>query len=615
MRIEDGNSVDASSSKSSLSKQNHKTGKVEPLPVAEAIAFANKNISLSQARIIKNWIEFCFENHRRCHKRDLELLFDDNMEIFLIDVARMSLVQATTSARYLALSYVWGGVAQFTTTKQNLSSLLSESSLLPLRDKIPKVIRDAIALTAALQIQYLWVDSICIIQDDEAFKHSQLSSMGEIYNRATATIIACEGTTADANLSAASWHSSVIGFGRNLYSGKAKASIRRPREMRPILDTIDRSVYNTRGWTFQERLLSRRRIYFVDGQIYFHCRYDMFSADGDLPPDSRPLSDHPAYKTVHQSIVDTVDLNRPPEGDTFLQGHGSEWPMSMHSDDWFVGLRFWSNIIFQMSKKNLTFESDILDACKGIFVAFEGSRNWSFLHGMPLHLLPVSLMWLPVHKLRRRQWKSSSTGTLGQRFPSWSWIGWTGTVCVDNLMPRGDLVELKSRIKNPTILVSGIQAYLNCALPRYDSRGSSRNPEWYSISKELLAVIERANEAGHSILQFKCWSAPASNFVDALFDSMSAPAAPASPAASLPLRFVPHEVVLEDLKDSIDDYDFLQILQGGSKIWEDRLRVNCILVRWTVENGTRYAERIGACLMTEKLWKGSEQSFIQVLLR
>ena len=131
-------------------------------------------------------------------------------------------------------------------------------------------------------------------------------------------------------------------------------------------------------------------------------------------------------------------------------------------------------------------------------------------------------------------------------------------------------------------------------------------------------MIERANEAGHSILQFECWSAPASNFTGALFDSMPAPAAP------LPLRFVPHEVVLEDLKDSIDDYSFLQILRGGSEIHEDHLdyldhldhlQINCILVRWTVENGTRYAERIGACLMTEELWKGSQQSLIQVLLR
>jgi hypothetical protein len=141
--------------------------------------------------LVRSWIDDCERNHHEC--RSLEHL--TQRPAWLIDVEEQCLVPAGQGSRYLALSYVWGSVPSLQTSRANQRDLqvpgaLSQS---PMEEQIPLTIRDAMGLTRSLKVRYLWVDSLCICQDDEDLKHTQLEAMGSIYANAVVTIVAASG--------------------------------------------------------------------------------------------------------------------------------------------------------------------------------------------------------------------------------------------------------------------------------------------------------------------------------------------------------------------------------------------------------------------------------------
>lgn len=69
--------------------------------------------------------------------------------------------------QYVTLSYVWGTFLSFMTTKANIKELESPGILRTLAHQLPKTIRDAIDLVRMLGYRFLWVDRLCIVQDDE----------------------------------------------------------------------------------------------------------------------------------------------------------------------------------------------------------------------------------------------------------------------------------------------------------------------------------------------------------------------------------------------------------------------------------------------------------------
>lgn len=85
-------------------------------------------------------------------------------------------------------------------TIESCPDLSRSGSLQQCWNKIPATIQDAIHCAAALQERYLWVDSLCIVQNDSAMKHMQISHMGSIYNGAVACLVAVVGVDANSGL-------------------------------------------------------------------------------------------------------------------------------------------------------------------------------------------------------------------------------------------------------------------------------------------------------------------------------------------------------------------------------------------------------------------------------
>ncbi|PMD30508.1 HET-domain-containing protein, partial [Hyaloscypha variabilis F] len=189
------------------------------------------------------------------------------IDIILIDVAQGKLVNAQiTSYRYLALSYVWGKVEMIKATLSNVESLRQQGALFALHGQLPRVLQDAMDVTRYLGERYLWCDALCIVQDDANFKHSQIALMGNIYGQALLTICALSSPDASVGL---------LGFSEAAPGGLPLDITRSTNNYvyvssPPNLEDIAQLFpYETRAWTFQERLLSRRCLYFTSTHVYF----------------------------------------------------------------------------------------------------------------------------------------------------------------------------------------------------------------------------------------------------------------------------------------------------------------------------------------------------------
>jgi hypothetical protein len=125
-------------------------------------------------------------------------------------------------------------------------------------------------------------------------KNHQLELMAGIYNRATATLIASSGRDADCILVPAEAVAAALKFSREIHAANMGGElIPSPQEIR---ESILSSHHSQRRWTYQERLLSRRRIYFFTDQIVFHCRQGLCFPI-ELPP--RPKFTLQLGKTYH----------------------------------------------------------------------------------------------------------------------------------------------------------------------------------------------------------------------------------------------------------------------------------------------------------------------------
>lgn len=109
--------------------------------------------------VIRDWLMQCKNHYHPPLGADR---YRSTIDVTLIDVYGYHLVETTSDQRYVALSYIWGGKVDFTTTSQNRTSLKIPGSLSTKVQPLPVTIRDAIELVRKLGMRYLWVDALCI---------------------------------------------------------------------------------------------------------------------------------------------------------------------------------------------------------------------------------------------------------------------------------------------------------------------------------------------------------------------------------------------------------------------------------------------------------------------
>ena len=208
---------------------------------------------------LRTWIECCDRFHcvgedRSCSstRQGLDLGLSNLKTLRLIDVQRNCIAefggdeQDTTVPRYVALSYIWGGVPTVRLTRANKPMLLEVGSLQTIWDSLPRTVRDAVVLVRKLgaEHQYLWVDSICLVQDDNVDLEQGVNSMDTIYTKAWLTIVAAHGHNAGAGLPGICWTTRVLDTYMVKVTEDASVGLCEKLDV-----ALDRTVYSTRAWT------------------------------------------------------------------------------------------------------------------------------------------------------------------------------------------------------------------------------------------------------------------------------------------------------------------------------------------------------------------------------
>lgn len=335
--------------------------------------------------LLKGWLLYCETNHHNalCEKAEVT----STPKITVIDCDTGELVPFSNDfTAYVTLSYVWGSSAQN-----------SQPARFTLLNKVPKVIADAMVVVKNLGFRYLWVDRYCIPQDNEREKHIQLQNMGRIYGESALTIIAAAGVGPEYGLPGVSstprGDQLAIRIGRHLLVVAISAK-----------DEIRESKWNTRGWTYQEGLLARRRLVFTPNQVYFQC-----NAMHCVESLSSPLT---PLHTSHGAFSTSVNF-----GVAFPPSSDQKRPS-----------KFIDRVNAFMAR-DLSFDSDAIDAIRGILALFENIEHPVYnLCGLPIFSNPP---FKSDHTLRNvddlavaLSWTSETPLVRRNDFPSWTWVGW-----------------------------------------------------------------------------------------------------------------------------------------------------------------------------------------------
>ena len=369
---------------------------------------------------VLDWLSECESRHHRlCQSTWNEKL----MQTFLIDVkARKIMGYPSAKCDYIALSYVWGGVDQSIPVAGKAGGSLSMA--------LPATIEDAVSLVNALGKQYLWVDSICINQMDQAEKQKQIALMSDIYQGAYMTIIAMSGTSANAGLARVG-HPQIVQC-QAQFSTKSGVIV----SIGPTLGyQISKMPWAGRAWTFQEAILSQRCLYLTDFQAYFECNAIQCYESLDISQSCESFEDPllSVSQDPREHTNDKIGHVVKPAGRGELRNPCVPGLIMNNAER----LRQYNALVEKYKSRAMTLESDALNAFAGILQAMEGSLFPSgFIFGLPVSALHCALLWEKA---------DANVGKQNRDFPSWTWASWSGPVRmahVDYVYQKGnDIAE------------------------------------------------------------------------------------------------------------------------------------------------------------------------------
>ncbi|KAI5459161.1 heterokaryon incompatibility protein-domain-containing protein, partial [Mariannaea sp. PMI_226] len=246
-------------------------------------------------------------------------------------------------APYTTLSYRWGENLDHRTVKANFQERLDK---LPM-SSLPALYQDAITVTRGLGVRYLWIDSLCIIQDDNEDWQREAGTMASVYGHSYLCISASSSPYPEAGLAPP-----------------------RPVPLSYTGVTGLSSIYSTiaRGWCFQERYLSPRIVHYDLGETIWECR-----------------------ETFQCECTDIAGLG-------YVRGRGEytaflRKALNPNPPADFDFVYDWAMLLQQYTSTSLTYESDILPALSGIATQVSSAGKGAYLAGLWREQLERQMYW------------------------------------------------------------------------------------------------------------------------------------------------------------------------------------------------------------------------------
>ena len=269
-------------------------------------------------------------------------------------------------------------------------------------DLLPQTFKDAIHITRELGYQYIWIDSLCILQDDQYDWAYESSTMIRIYSNSVLTIAALWGCNSDSGcfIERKPLQQQDCRIGDWAGSGIYVESV--DRRLRNDFGQVDPAPLYKRAWVLQERLLSPRILCYGPLQLHWECFTHQFD---EMSPKANPSTGCEGDLTKHDFKL--FEQLRMPETEYIYQRPTSA---SIYG--------IWSNIKSQYWKSVLTFESDVLVAFSGITVSMEKTLGMKNLYGLWAEFLALEFLWAVLNPTK---------AVRSPEFPTWSWASVRGT--------------------------------------------------------------------------------------------------------------------------------------------------------------------------------------------
>jgi Heterokaryon incompatibility protein (HET) len=428
----------------------------------ELLRSTSSAASMDQVRI---WIEECKDSHE-CYKVQRANTFFPTRLVELVkgfDKFRLcDSDQLPSETRYATLSHCWGNVPFCRLLQENISAFMDNIPF----SILPQTFQDAVTVLEKLCIKYLWIDSLCIIQDSTADWNAEAATMSKVY------------ANSYLNLSATASRNSQEGLFRTREPSNVKSCRFIPHEHGRAKDLID--SYKThpgwdcvnlgdwvtaivdaplisRAWVYQERELAPRILHFSSSELFWECNHmrasEMFP-DGlpkqyVIPKQKNLFYSHSRQKKVtvsnqQETIVEATSLGR------FLDAFINKSEASP--------LDLWTLVVEDYSSAQLTYATDKLVAISALAQIFAQYYNDSYLRKKIESSVLTYLAGLWSHQLLEQLlWRIKSyfsTTTLGPSpyiAPSWSWASVTSPINYSPIRkPRRNLSPLSKLLSAST---------------------------------------------------------------------------------------------------------------------------------------------------------------------
>lgn len=353
---------------------------------------------------IKTWLRNC-EQHHQCRQ-----FKESRLPTRLVDVrnpGHISLycTDEVETGIYACLSHCWGTTPTLRTTSETISTYTDSIPW----STLPKVYQHAISVANNLDIPFLWIDSLCIIQDSDEDWIAESAKMADIYSRAVLTIAA---SLAERDTD------SLFSYAPKPYCSKLLSSLNGSKIF--VRKTMDHGhgpaplPLLNRAWVLQERLLSSRIVHFTHQELVWECMEQLTCECGCIrslwSPGHVPFDKDLLYE-----------------------------PVLVRSSTQDVHER-WRRLVHEYSRLHLTHNRDKLPAISGAARRFSGFMRKEYLAGLWGDKLLADLLWERVG--------NSSAANYIEGIPSWSWMAAGIHVVYDDCISTEDLSILVSAVCN-----------------------------------------------------------------------------------------------------------------------------------------------------------------------
>lgn len=377
--------------------------------------------------VVRSWLHHCINDHPQCYPLSFSAAGTEtgNMKLptRLIDVGGVSgclrprLVFPSTSTNltkieYVTLSHAWSVTVDESHLKLSTDNIGDLQVRIPM-ERLSQTFKDAMQVTQQLGYRYIWIDSLCIIQDSGEDWEKESATMCDVYGNSILTIAALGMDGLDACFRKRNPLLVTPCYLDELQKGiYAYPTVHNDRVR--LLETLTQEGARlpSRGWFVQERLLSPRTIYLGGLELYWECASETRSES--VPIFNGPMSVlghswlfqeksrfHTLCRSSLNNVTGVVTTGRDEIGEA-----DSKTDLLYH----------WTEIRTAYSASHLTYKTDRLTAFSGIIEAIQKGTTWTPVAGTWKELWPLDLLWF-----FQKSYESQRVPS-GLKTPSWSWL-------------------------------------------------------------------------------------------------------------------------------------------------------------------------------------------------